>query len=195
MTAFVLGNGISRKNINLDQLHLHGSVYGCNALYREFVPDVLVATDLPIATQIQQSGYSTRHRFYTRRPLPHLGARTVPKEYYGNSSGPIACALAALDQHSQIYMLGFDLGGDQNQLFNNIYADTEFYKKTGTRSTYAGNWINQLIKIVKNFSNVEFCRVHGDTTCAVDEFSKIPNIKRLSISEFVQQYNCWLPNR
>jgi hypothetical protein len=190
MTAFVLGNGVSRKNINLHQLKIHGNIYGCNALYREYTPDVLVATDLPIATQIQQSGYSAKNRFYTRRPLPNLGAKTVPKEYYGNSSGPIACAIAALDGHNQIYMLGFDLGGDQNQLFNNIYADTEFYKKTGSHPTYAGNWINQLIKIAKNYPNLEFCRVHGDTTSTIDEFSKISNIRRLSMSEFVQQYNC-----
>lgn len=190
MTAFVLGNGLSRKNINLHQLKIYGNIYGCNALYREYTPDVLVATDRPIATQIQESGYSARNRFYTRRPLPNLGARTVPKEYFGNSSGPIACALAAIDGHRQIYLLGFDLGGDKNQKFNNIYADTEFYKSSGSQATYTGNWINQLIKIAKHFPHVEFYRVHGDTTTVVEEFSKITNFKQLSLKEFSATFDC-----
>jgi hypothetical protein len=86
-TAFVLGNGISRRDISPAVLALHGRVYGCNALYREHVPDVLVATDRPIAEHIQQSGYSQQHRFHTRKPLPGLGAREIPRPYYGFSSG------------------------------------------------------------------------------------------------------------
>jgi hypothetical protein len=64
--AFVLGNGVSRRGIDLEQLRLYGKIYGCNALYREFTPDVLVATDRPIATAIQESGYAQHNEFYTR---------------------------------------------------------------------------------------------------------------------------------
>ena len=53
---FVLGNGVSRQGVNLHQLRHLGKIYGCNALYKEFTPDVLVATDKPIAEQIQNSG-------------------------------------------------------------------------------------------------------------------------------------------
>ena len=34
--AFVLGNGTSRKNIDHTQLSNKGTIYGCNALYRDF---------------------------------------------------------------------------------------------------------------------------------------------------------------
>ena len=44
-TAFVLGNGTSRTSIDHTQLKLKGTVYGCNALYREFDPDFLIAVD------------------------------------------------------------------------------------------------------------------------------------------------------
>lgn len=189
MTAFILGNGLSRKHIDLNQLKLHGSIYGCNALYREFTPDVLVATDRPIATQIQESGYSSKHRFHTRKPIANLGAKPVPTEYYGNSSGPIACSLAALDGHKQIYLLGFDLGADQNNSFNNIYAGTEFYKAQGSNPTFTGNWIQQLIKITKDFPSITFHRVHGDTTAVVDEFQRISNLKVVTIENFSNQFN------
>jgi hypothetical protein len=56
--AFVLGNGVSRSGLALEQIQKLGKIYGCNALYREFTPDVLVATDRLIATQIQENGYA-----------------------------------------------------------------------------------------------------------------------------------------
>ena len=30
--AFVLGNGVSRKGVNLENLRSHGTIYGCTAL-------------------------------------------------------------------------------------------------------------------------------------------------------------------
>jgi hypothetical protein len=190
MTAFVLGNGVSRQGTDLTRLRQHGPIYGCNALYREYTPDVLVATDRPIATAIQESGYSARHRFYTRRPLPNLGAQPVPTGYYGNSSGPIACALAALDHHQHIYLLGFDLGPNNNQKFNNIYAGTEFYKSTDAPPTYTGNWIRQLVKIAHDFAAAKFYRVQGPTTADIDEFDKILNFQQLDLIDFRQQFLC-----
>ena len=64
--AFVLGNGISRKGLGLNGLRPYGKIYGCNSLYTEFEPNVLVATDKPISARIQDLGYATDHVFYTR---------------------------------------------------------------------------------------------------------------------------------
>jgi hypothetical protein len=107
MAAFVLGNGVSRQDISLSNLEKQGSIYGCNALCRDFVPKVLVATDTAISQEIQKSGYASQHRFYTRRPLPGLGAQVVPKRYFGFSSGPIALSIAVEDGNDPIYLLGF----------------------------------------------------------------------------------------
>lgn len=187
-TAFVLGNGVSRKGIDLDRLRQHGPIYGCNGLYREFVPDVLIATDRPIATAIQQSGYAKHNQFYTRRPLEDLGARPVPKSYFGYSSGPIATAIAALDGHNTVYLLGFDMGPIEGKRFNNVYAGTEFYKPADAQPTFTGNWIKQLIHVTQDFAQCEFVRVHGSTTAHIAEFDKIPNIKSLDLNQFVAQF-------
>lgn len=186
-TAFVLGNGVSRKNINLLVLKEVGKIYGCNALYREFTPDVLVATDRPIATAIQESGYSAKNIFYTRRPIDGLGARNVPKAYFGYSSGPIATGIAAQDGHSDIYMLGFDMGPDQDQLLNNIYAGTEFYKPKNTQPTFVGNWVKQLIHVTKDYPQTNFIRVCGVTTAYIPQFDSVANLKSMDLSEFVSQ--------
>ena len=63
-TAFVLGNGVTRKGINLEHLRSHGVIYGCNALHRDFTPNVLIATDRPISEQIQHSGYPLKNKFW-----------------------------------------------------------------------------------------------------------------------------------
>jgi len=182
--AFVLGNGQSRASIDLVQLQQLGSVYGCNGLYREWEPHCLVATDRPIAEAIQRSGYSKKNRFYTRRPLPDLGAQPVPRKYHGNSSGPIACALAALDGHSRIYMLGFDMGPSASNRFNNVYAGTEFYKSADAAPTFTGNWIRQLTTMAGDFPTVQFIRVCGPTSVEIKEFQNISNFDTIDIKLF-----------
>ena len=70
--VFCIGNGESRKNFNLDLLKPYGKIYGCNALYREYTPDVLVSVDHGIMHEIYQSGYcytnETWFRDWTRVP-------------------------------------------------------------------------------------------------------------------------------
>ena len=189
MAAIVLGNGVSRRPIDIEQLLKIVPVYACNAVYRTHQPTVLVATDRPISEQIQRSGYAKQHRFYTRRPLPNSGARTVPRQYFGFSSGPIAAALAALDSHSRIYLLGFDMGPSETGKFNNVFADTEFYKGRDNLPTFTGNWVRQLCTVAKDHGNCEFVRVHGTTTASIPEFDKLPNWQKLDFADFVARIN------
>jgi len=183
--AFVCGNGQSRRVVELEHLRPHGSIYGCNAMYRDFVPDCLVATDRPIAQKIQESGYSAKHRFYTRKPMHGLGAFKAPEKYQGNSSGPLAVSIAASDGHKIIYLLGFDMGPTSNQKFNNIYAGTEFYKKLEDVPTYTGNWINQIKQLAKDFPTCTFVRVVGDTTAEINDIRAISNMIHMPMSDFL----------
>ena len=187
--AFVLGNGISRLAVDLTVLQQRGKIYGCNALYREFAPDVLVSTDKAIAGTIQNSGYAQNNLMYTRRPLPGLGARPVPQSYFGYSSGPIAVALAAMNKNLAVYLVGFDMGPTSNNRFNNVYADTEFYKKSSANPTFTGNWVRQLVTIMKDFPAVSFHRVIGETTADIPELKNVKNLRNMPISEFVDRIN------
>lgn len=185
--AFVLGNGESRKCVVLNDLRVHGTIYGCNALYRDFEPDVLVAADRGISEQIQHSGYAQTRRFYTRKPMPGLGALRVPESYWGFSSGQMALALACCDRHSEVYLLGYDLGSVTDR-FNNVYADTEFYKASSARPTYAGNWIRQTMRIAQDFPHTRIIRVMGTGSVPTPEFDHLHNIVHWPITEFVQQF-------
>lgn len=187
--AFCIGNGQSRLAVDLERLRQRGPIYACNAIYRDFTPDVLVSTDRPIATHIQESGYAKTNRMYTRKPLPSLGALRIPNDYYGFSSGPIAVALAALDHHCAVYMLGFDMGALPGDRFNNVYADTEFYKKSSARPTYTGNWARQIKQVMKTFPAVTFVRVKGPTTADIVEFDAMPNHCSMPILDFLDRIN------
>jgi len=187
--AFVCGNGVSRLAVNLHQLRDFGPIYGCNALYREFVPQVLVSTDKPISSRIQEEGVATRTQMYTRKPIPGSGALRIPQEWYGFSSGPVATALAARDGNAFVYMLGFDLGPLPGEKFNNIYADTEFYKKSSARPTFSGNWVKQIQQIAKTFPKTNFFRIVGPTTAEIADFKKIGNIAHMPMTEFLDRIN------
>ena len=194
--AFVLGNGISRQGLDLKHLESFGPVYGCNALYREFVPTVLVATDRPIAEQIQHSGYAKKHRFYTRRPIEELGARGILDKYWGYSSGPAALAIAADDKNTHIYMIGFDMGpvnSFKNRIINgNMSVDQRNAGASITPAsnpTYTGNWVKQMRTVMEDYSKCLFYRVYGATTAPILEFDCLTNLNNLTMEEFRTRIN------
>ena len=187
--AFVLGNGISRLSVDLSVLQQRGKTYGCNALYREFTPDVLISTDKGIAHAIQHTGYAREHVMYTRKPLPGLAARSVPQSYFGFSSGPIAVGLAAMEKHLAVYLIGFDMGPTTTNRFNNVYADTEFYKKSSSNPTFTGNWVRQIVTVTRDFPNTSFHRVMGDTTADIAELAGIKNMRHMPMADFLNRIN------
>ena len=182
--AFVLGNGVSRQAVDLTQLKTLGTTYGCNAIYREFVPDVLISTDTPISERIQSEGYSQQHVHYTRKPLSDSGARRIAQKYFGFSSGPVAVGQAALDGAVAIYLVGFDMGPTRNGRFNNCYADTEFYKKSSANPTFTGNWVSQLKIIARDFPKVSFFRITGDTTAEIRDLLGVANLAHMTMADF-----------
>lgn len=186
--SFVLGNGRSRLALDLNALRSYGKIYACNGIYREFTPDVLVATDRPIARAIEESGYAQKNVFYTRRPIAESGALSLKRPYQGYSSGPNAVALACYDNSTTVYMIGFDFGSPTPYL-NNIYADTEFYRSSRDKATFAGNWVKQLTQICRDFPRVNFARVMGKESIHIPEFANIPNLKSVQIVDFWNQLN------
>ena len=186
--AFVLGNGVSRQDVDLNNLKHFGPIYGCNALYRDFTPTALISTDKPISERIQDAGYAKNNRFYTRRPVPGSGALPVPQKYFGYSSGPIAASIAAIDCARVIYLIGFDMGPANNH-FNNVYANTEFYKKSSAVPTFTGNWITQIKTIMRDNPGILFVRIMGHTTAAVGDLDRVANLKIMTMSEFLNRIN------
>jgi hypothetical protein len=184
--AFVLGNGRSRLALDLSQLKESGTVYGCNALYREFSPHVLVSTDPGISEEIQNSGYAKTHIHYTRKPIADKGSRKIDRNF-GFSSGPIALAYAASSLAERIYFAGFDLQGIDGKV-NNIYSDTPHYKTSQDKATFYGNWVNQIESIIKATPGKRFIRILPDGGMTPDSW-KQANYSDMPLVDFLVWIN------
>ena len=64
--VFCIGNGESRKGFDLESLRPHGKIYGCNAIYRDFMPDVLIGVDQGIMHEIYHAGVAQKIPCYFR---------------------------------------------------------------------------------------------------------------------------------
>ena len=73
-TAYIIGNGPSRKDLDLDTLD--GTIFGCNALFRDYPADYLVSGDSTIIKEICASDYPKEHKCI----FPDFDP--VPKEYH-----------------------------------------------------------------------------------------------------------------
>ena len=181
----MLGNGTSRKSIDLNQLKNKGTIYGCNALYREFEPDYLVAVDTKMILEINKAGYQHSHNVWTNpnRSFNGMNGFNFFNPSKGWSSGPTALWLASTHDVQDIFILGFDYQGINDKI-NNIYADTTNYKKSHERATYHGNWLKQTCITCQKFSKKRYIRVLGENAFVPKEFSNINNLSHISIGEF-----------
>ena len=190
--AFVLGNGTSRKSINLSELKQYGSVYGCNAIYREFLPDYLVAVDTKMIIELNKESVQHRCSVWTNpnKAFSKMSGFNFFTPSKGWSSGPTALHMASDHGSDEIYILGFDYKGlgVNGEYVNNVYADTFNYKRSNERATYFGNWLKQTATTVQKFSKKRYIRVLGENVFVPSELSKLPNLTHISIEEFKKNF-------
>ena len=185
----MLGNGTSRKSIDLNQLKENGTVYGCNALYREFNPDYLVAVDTKMVLEINKAGYQHSHSVWTNsnRAFHQLNGFNFFQPSKGWSSGPTALWMASNHDTTDIYILGFDYQGIEDKV-NNIYANTPNYKKSTDKATYHGNWLKQTYITCQTFSKKRYIRVLGDNVFIPKELKKLNNLSHITVKEFKKTF-------
>lgn len=183
--AFVLGNGCSRLNTDATSLKNFGTVYGCNALYRETEPHFLIAVDVKMVNEIIASDYHKTNSVWTN-PNKGLSSKhhiNFFNPHKGWSSGPTALWFACNQGHKEIYILGFDYLGN-NGKFNNVYADTFNYKKSTDSATFFGNWMSQTEKIIHENKNVNFYRVIEPDGFIPDKLQSMINVKHITYEIF-----------
>lgn len=190
--AFVLGNGISRSKIDLTELKPLGKIYGCNALYREFTPDYLVAVDPRMVKEITNAEYQLSNPVWTN--YTPLYDKIENLNYFepmrGWSSGPSALWLAAQHSYDKIYILGFDYSGiGKTNRLNNIYADTLNYKKSSEEATFYGNWLRQTQHILREYPKILFYRITAPSVLDPIELKSFSNLRSLSINSFMDLFD------
>ena len=192
---FCIGNGESRQKIDLHFLKKYGTIYGSNALYRDFTPDILVTCDPMMLEEIIESGYSKENKVYTTEygygnvlekvPKGHKVSLVPFKKIYPVNSGWTSIRLAYhLQPEEQIYMIGFDLFGDRK----NIYDDTRNYP-----TIVRGITSNKEFHVAEDeriglfyLLKEEFCPGIR-LTRVIDDNTKIENIDNITTKQFFEE--------
>ena len=124
--VFLIGNGKSREHFDLERLRTKGTIIGCNALYRDFDPDVLVAIDSKMINELN-AAKSKVHEMNMIIITPHNRSAHLQESYLYktgkfNTSGCFAMKLIAEKiKPSKCYMLGMD------GFAGNMYDGTKNY--------------------------------------------------------------------
>tara|TARA_A100001035_G_scaffold124155_2_gene97645 strand:+ start:1874 stop:3112 length:1239 start_codon:yes stop_codon:yes gene_type:complete len=174
--AWIIGNGVTRKDKDVRLLKDYGILYACNWFYREeFAPHVLVASDEPMTRTILKTtpNWPRGNWFYTWFPKPGSGAKKIPTpEKF--AAGPSACYIAAkVHEHKKIFLIGNDFFGkgstfdvnnpDNNGIMNNLYEGKKHYAKVKEGQLNGAptfrNWQRRYQWIIKQFPDTEFYHV------------------------------------
>ena len=192
---FCIGYGESRQKIDLHFLKKYGTIYGSNALYRDFTPDILVTCDPMMLEEIIESGYSKENKVYTTEygygnvlekvPKGHKVSLVPFKKIYPVNSGWTSIRLAYhLQPEEQIYMIGFDLFGDRK----NIYDDTRNYP-----TIVRGITSNKEFHVAEDeriglfyLLKEEFCPGIR-LTRVIDDNTKVENIDNITTKRFLEE--------
>ena len=178
----VVGNGVSRKGLDLEAWKREYIVMvGCNNLYHDITPDILVSADWKMSAQIMTDLplYPGMHIFRDRSFWRVRVGRMilVSLKLPGWSSGgralSFACSLCA---PKKVHVIGYDLDWTPDGSYNNMYAGDEGYRETEDSPTCALNFISQFVSVVKDNPDIEFVRYIPCDDAVNQELDKLPNL-------------------
>ena len=204
--AIVLGNGESRRGIDIDDLKEKGTVFACNGVYRTHRPHYLIAVDPKMINEIAETDYMIHNKVWSNYNA-HYGKNQKILDHVnwfkpslGWSSGPTALRMALDHGNTEVYMLGFDYQGhsvkDQGNRFkfNNIFKDSRNYKRSKDDATFYGNWMNQTKRCLSDFKQVKFYRVIPKDWFQPKDLDWNENLTHVTIDDFLAKFNLKVNN-
>jgi len=181
--AIIIGNGTSRKDIDLERLVGQGTIYGCNALYRDFDGyDHLVAIDDGMIEEIKDN---------PKALIPPVDERYESSDYNPfarrrSNAGMNAMYEAIKAGHDTLYCIGFDFFLEGDISVDNIYKDTQNYGPE-THANMSDNWnrVRYLDWFTSQFPEVNFVFVIPDD--AEHKSLEGDNIIGMTVSTFINK--------
>lgn len=169
--ACVIGNGPSRLQLDLGEIQHVMTTYGCNALYRDFIPDYLIAMDLNMVLEILGNNIHYKTKFYTQHTnkIDDMARDGHPINFVWGQretldSGNTALRIALKNNHDIVYMIGFDYSENPSSL-PNVYQGTTNYVNGRTfpaATMQDTRWKQRLNKSCKEFPNTKIVRILGN---------------------------------
>lgn len=172
MRALVIGNGESRRNIDIGSFQNH-TLIGCNAIHRDLVVDHLICCDQRMVREAVENPQTEHTTIYVRDhwyhyfrkirknknikllpELPYTGDKRHDQPIHWGS-GCYAVLLAALLEHQEVSLIGFDLYPREDRV-NNIYKGTANYARHDSSPVDPSYWIYQIGQVFHYFPNTQF---------------------------------------
>jgi len=187
--AIIVGNGKSREQVRLSTLIDKATIFGCNALYRDFnESDYLVAIDDRMILELQ----TNKDKIKGEIIIPPEDERWESTEYSPNrrrsNAGMNAMLEAIRRGHNMLYCLGFDFLLEGERSIENVYKGSTNYEPN-TQSNVDDNYfrIRYLDWFANQHADVKFVFVVPDdaTTKSIDS----DNIIGMKISTFLNKLN------
>ena len=120
--VFLLGNGKSRQHFDLERLRQYGTIIGCNAIYRDFSPDILISIDAKMLRELSAAGYKDSKIIVPNNRSVNVPEATRWKTDKFNTSGCFAMQLIGAEMGPKLcFMLGMDA------YTGNVYDKTKNY--------------------------------------------------------------------
>lgn len=194
-SSIVIGNGESRKLINLQNLTGRITMIGCNAVHRDCIVDHLVCCDSRMVREAIDNDNNAETLIYVRddwyhhfkKMLKHRNIRLLPEiPYVGHNradaarnwgSGTYALLLASTLPFEKIFVLGFDLYGNRT-LVNNVYKGTKNYNAENSHAVDPSYWIYQCHRVFNHYQDKKYIVINYPSW-------KFPDTWRLSNVEFL----------
>jgi len=169
--ACVIGNGPSRQQFDLHCINATMTTYGCNALYRDFMPNYLISMDYNMVKEILDKKVHYQTSFYTQHEN-RIDSRAENGEpinfFWGfretNDSGNSALRLSLQHDNISVYLIGFDYNNGGSNL-PNVYSGTTNYPRSHifpAASMQTSKWTQRLNKILREHKDKKIIRVNGN---------------------------------
>ncbi len=195
--AVVIGNGESRRGVNLESYRSDHTLIGCNGIHRDMKIDHLVCCDRRMVAEaianpdigdtliyVRDNWYHYFRKILKNKriqhlpPIPLIGElkRDQP-DHWG--SGCYAILLAAHLGFKEITMIGFDLYPTRDKV-NNLYKDTQNYAKANAQAVDYSYWLYHTELIFIHYPQTQFTVINHAAWDIPREWRK-NNVKFLAL--------------
>lgn len=190
--AFIVGNGKSREQVDLSSLRPFGTIYGCNALYRTFEPDFLIAIDPMMIKEIKKSNFP-KEKFIVPPSAEHYEPAECNRYQPRSNAGMNAILEAIKHGKKDLLCFGFDfIWTDKNKSISNIFDGSPNYAGD-MKASYTDNEgrIRYLTWIATKYKDVKIWLVYPEAYFDSLEFRTIPasNVNGLTFGKLREILN------
>jgi hypothetical protein len=171
--AVVVGNGESRRGIDLELYRLTHTLIGCNGIHRDTAVNHLVCCDRRMVAEaidnpnigdtliyVRDSWYHYFRKILKNKRIQHLPPIPIIGELKRDQpdhwgSGCYAILLAAHLGFKEITLIGFDLYPTHNKV-NNLYKGSENYARVDAQAVDYSYWVYHTELIFKHYPHSQF---------------------------------------